>query len=39
MEIKIYNNGDVIVAEGDDADGMYFIIKGAVSVFKHIDVS
>jgi len=27
--------GEVLFAEGDDADGMYFIVKGTVLVFKH----
>jgi len=37
MEMVSYRDGEAIVREGDDADGMYFILKGGVSVFKDID--
>lgn len=29
---KSYSTGDVIVSEGDEGDGMYFIVQGKVSV-------
>lgn len=32
LEGRLYNKGDTIVEEGEEGDGMYFIVEGKVSV-------
>ncbi len=34
---KAFNDGDVIIRQGDDGDCMYVIQSGAVEVVQHVD--
>ncbi|XP_014243892.1 cAMP-dependent protein kinase type II regulatory subunit-like isoform X2 [Cimex lectularius] len=34
---KVYKDGEVILKEGDEANGMYFVIDGHVSISKNVN--
>jgi CRP-like cAMP-binding protein/Fe-S-cluster-containing hydrogenase component 2/thioredoxin reductase len=36
-ELKHYNANDVLFKEGDEADGLYLIRRGSVTVSRHVD--
>lgn len=37
LTTKYFNKGDIIMKQGDAADGMYFIEEGRVSIYKNRD--